>query len=135
MDEMTSGEFAERSWLSATPLRLYDELGLLPPTRVDASSGYRFYCEAQLEPARMVAALRQLQMPLSEIRAILSVNHELAAQPIARDWAVAESHPEARRALARHLVDRLSGRTSVMYDVSTRDTPDRMPLGLKRTVE
>ena len=34
MDQMTIGEFARRSRLSAKALRLYDELGLLPPARV-----------------------------------------------------------------------------------------------------
>jgi hypothetical protein len=43
VDLMSIGEFARRSGLSANALRLYDELGLLPPARVDASSGYRFY--------------------------------------------------------------------------------------------
>ncbi len=42
MDQMGIGEFARRSLLSAKALRLYDELGLLPPARVE-DSGYRFY--------------------------------------------------------------------------------------------
>ncbi len=36
---MTIGEFARRSRLSPKALRLYDELGLLVPVRVDDSSG------------------------------------------------------------------------------------------------
>src|SRR5262249_12467088 len=43
VDEMGIGEFARRSRLSAKALRLYDELSLLPPARVGADSGYRFY--------------------------------------------------------------------------------------------
>ena len=39
---MSIGEFAGRSRLSPKALRLYDELGLLPPAQVDDSSGYRF---------------------------------------------------------------------------------------------
>ena len=60
VDEMSIGEFARRSRLSPKGLRLYDELGLLAPARVDNSSGYRFYDGGQLERARLVAALRQL---------------------------------------------------------------------------
>ncbi len=41
MDQTSIGEFARRSRLSAKALRLYDELGLLPPARVDEDSGYR----------------------------------------------------------------------------------------------
>lgn len=68
MDLMSIGDFARRSRLSANALRLYDELGLLPPARVDAGSGYRYYAAAQLERARLVAALRQLQVPLPASR-------------------------------------------------------------------
>jgi len=49
VDEMSIGEFARRSRLSPKALRLYDELGLLAPARVDDSSGYRFYDAGQLE--------------------------------------------------------------------------------------
>ena len=35
MDEMGIGEFARRSRLSARALRIYHELGLLAPARVD----------------------------------------------------------------------------------------------------
>ncbi len=71
MDQMSIGEFARRSRLSAKALRLYDQLGLLPPARVDEDSGYRFYEPGQLGQARLIAALRQLQVPLAEIKAIL----------------------------------------------------------------
>jgi DNA-binding transcriptional MerR regulator len=40
---MSIGEFAGRSRLSAKALRLYDELRLLPPARVDPDSGHRWY--------------------------------------------------------------------------------------------
>ena len=49
-------------------LRLYDELGVLTPSRVDSESGYRYYDVAQLEDARLVAMLRQLEFPLAEIK-------------------------------------------------------------------
>ena len=38
---LTIGEFARASRLSPKALRLYDELGLLRPVRVDEYSGYR----------------------------------------------------------------------------------------------
>src|SRR5581483_3381922 len=68
MDRMTIGEFARESRLSPKALRLYDEMGVLVPAHVDPSSGYRLYDPAQLESARLVASLRQLGMPLAQIR-------------------------------------------------------------------
>ena len=67
---LTIGEFARASRLSPKALRLYDELGLLPPARVDPYSGYRFYQPNQLERARLVAWLRRLGMPLARIRVV-----------------------------------------------------------------
>jgi len=52
---MTSGAFAQASGLSRKALRLYDELRLLHPARVDPETLYRFYEPGQLEQARLVA--------------------------------------------------------------------------------
>lgn len=134
MDQMSIGEFARRSRLSAKALRLYDELGLLPPARVDENSGYRFYESGQLGKARMIAALRQLQVPLAQIKAILPLEPVQAAERVREVWAATEAGHTARRALAAHLVDELSGRGSVVYEVGTREMPDRSLLCVKRNV-
>lgn len=52
---LTIGAFAAASRLSPKALRLYDELDLLRPARVDPDTGYRYYALAQLERARLVA--------------------------------------------------------------------------------
>ena len=52
---LSIGAFARATRLTPKALRLYDELGLLPPAFVDQASGYRFYDPAQLERARLAA--------------------------------------------------------------------------------
>jgi DNA-binding transcriptional MerR regulator len=131
---MSIGEFARESRLSAKALRLYDELGLLPPARVDDVSGYRFYEPGQLKPARLIAALRQLQVPLAEIKAILPLESVQAADRVREVWAATEAEHTARRALAVYVIDELSGKRSVMNDVNTRDIPERALLCVKRNV-
>src|SRR5262245_45680566 len=136
MDEISIGEFARRSRLSVTALRLYDELGVLPPARVDDSSGYRYYDVSQLEAARLVAMLRRLDVPLAVVRDLLGCDPPVAARRIAEHWQQAESAHAARRELAHYLVTRLSGmRPTAMYDVATRDLPERSLLCLKRNVD
>lgn len=88
---MSIGEFSKMSRLSPKALRLYDELGLLAPVRVDDSSGYRFYDTGQLEQARLVAAPRRLQMPLVEIKVILELVPAAAAERIAECETFCES--------------------------------------------
>ena len=131
---MSIGEFASRSRLSAKALRRYDELGLLPPARVDVDSGYRFYEPGQLKQARLIAALRQLQVPLAEIKAILAREPAQAAQRIRELWAAIEAGHTSRRALAAYLIDELSGKRSVVYEITTRGIPERSLLCMKRNV-
>jgi DNA-binding transcriptional MerR regulator len=135
VDLMSIGEFAQRSRLSPKALRLYDELGLLPPSRVDEDSGYRYYTASQLDDARMIAALRQLQIPLAEIKSILALDPEAGAQRIAAHWGALESEHAARRDLAHYLVGVMQGKRPAMYDVHTRDLPARSVLTLKRSVD
>jgi len=134
VDQMSIGEFARDSRLSAKALRLYDELGLLPPARVDEDSGYRFYKPGQLKQARLIASLRQLQVPLAEIKAILALEPVQAAERVRELWAATEAGHTTRRALAAYLIDDLSGKRSVMYEVSAREMPDRSLLCVKRNV-
>ena len=135
MEEVSIGEFARRSRLSIKALRLYDELGVLVPARVDRVSGYRYYDEAQLEQARLVAMLRQLDLPLAAIRVLLACNPVDAADRVAMHWRAAEAAHDARRELAEYLVKRLRGTRSVMYDIATREMPARSLLCLKRNVD
>jgi DNA-binding transcriptional MerR regulator len=135
VERMTIGEFSKRSRLSAKALRLYDELGLLLPAEVDAKSGYRLYGPAQIEPARLISALRQLGFPLTDIKEVLGLEPEAAAERIAVLWANSEVEHGARKKLAGYLVARLSGKELVMYEVSTREIPDRTVLCLKRNVQ
>lgn len=65
------GDFSKLAGLSIKTLRFYQEKGLLVPAAVDAASGYRYYNDANLEKARAIAALRQLDFSLDEIAEIL----------------------------------------------------------------
>ena len=135
MEEISIGEFARRSRLSLKALRLYDERGVLVPSRVDQASGYRYYGTAQLDEARLVVMLRQLQLPLAAIKELLACDPADAAARIAEHWRDAEAAHDARRDLADYLVNRLSGKRSVMYEVATREISERSLLCLKRNVD
>ena len=134
MKEISIGEFARRSRLSLKALRLYDERGVLVPSRVDQASGYRYYDTAQLETARLVVMLRQLQLPLAAIKELLTCDPAEAATRVAEYWRDTEAAHDARRELADYLVGRLSGKKSFMYEVATREIPERSLLCLKRNV-
>ncbi|WP_425473569.1 MerR family transcriptional regulator [Streptomyces tailanensis] len=105
---LTIGAFAKASRLSPKALRLYDELDLLRPERVDPDTGYRHYAPEQLERARLVAWLRRLGMPLARIRTVCALPPGPAAQEIRAYWAGVEAETATRRDLAAFLVDHLT---------------------------
>ncbi|MEV6215710.1 MerR family transcriptional regulator [Nocardia sp. NPDC051833] len=74
------GEFARLTHLSVKTLRYYHEIELLAPVAVDAGTGYRRYSTDQVETAHLIRRLRDLDMPLPDIRTVLA-----AAEPADRD--------------------------------------------------
>jgi hypothetical protein len=69
------------------------------------------------------------------IKELLVCDPANAAARIAEHWRDAEAAHDARRELAGYLVNRLSGKRSVMYEVATREIPERSLLCLKRNVD
>ena len=107
-DMLTIGAFARACRLSPKALRLYDELELLRPARVDPHTGYRYYAVGQLEQARLVAWLRRLGMPLARIREVCALEPAAAARELRAYWARVEAETAVRRDLAAFLVDHLT---------------------------
>lgn len=145
---LTIGAFAARSRLSAKALRLYDRLGLLTPAHVDGTTGYRYYRAGQAERARLVALLRQLDMPLARIAEVIeaadggatdgdtadcdtadggtptggSAAGSAAAGLLTAYWADVERRIAGQRTLVAYLRGRLSGRSSEMYETFAVET-------------
>ncbi len=99
------GTFARSARLTVRALHHYDELGLLHPTEVDPSSGYRLYDLRQLPTAATIATLRQADVDLGTIRSVLSGDQTLAeviAAEVERHEA-AQARAEAAVRLLLHL--------------------------------
>lgn len=69
---MTIGRFARISGLSIHTLRHYDDVGLLAPAQVDEATGYRRYRRGQVQSARVIQALRWIDLPVEDVRRLLS---------------------------------------------------------------
>jgi protein phosphatase len=125
---LTIGEFARLSRLSPKALRLYDELGLLRPCRVDEWSGYRYYAPSQLEQARLVGWLRRLGMPLAQIGAVVESPPAEAAGSVAAFLRVTEADFTERQRLAQFLIRYLSeGATAMPESVKPAHDPSTAP--------
>jgi effector-binding domain-containing protein len=113
-------------------LRHYDEIGLLKPAQVDASSGYRFYSVDQLPRLNRIIALKDLGFGLSEIGALLDEHISTEAM---------RGMLRLRRAqIERHVLDEQARLTQVearlaqiehsgphhVYDVVVREVPAQL---------
>ena len=70
MDAVRIGELARRTGLTVRALRHYEEVGLLAPRR--SAAGYRLYDEEQVARLLHVLLLRELGLPLAEVRRCLA---------------------------------------------------------------
>ncbi|GLY64716.1 hypothetical protein Atai01_13350 [Amycolatopsis taiwanensis] len=116
MGLLTIGAFAQAAGLTPKALRLYDELGLLPPTAIDPDSGYRLYDPDQLGQARLIAQLRRIGMPWAEIATVCHSEPVVAAELISSYWRKVTAETAARGRLATFLVDQMSGKGSTMLE-------------------
>ncbi len=120
---LTISSFARLSRLTPKALRLYEACGLLLPARVDAHSSYRYYSPAQLERARTIALLRQLEMPLSEIGILLALPPLSRRARLAQFWERAEEQHAKRRALSEYLFEYTLNQGAEMTTQATQTYP------------
>jgi DNA-binding transcriptional MerR regulator len=138
---LTITEFGRRSGLSHKALRLYDLSGLLPPARVDPVSGYRLYSADQLERARRISLLRQLDMPLATVAEVLSGSDEEALARLERWWAEQELSMDARRGAMDYMRTQLirggpaGEAAAARHEVRLRDVPEAKVASIRRDVD
>ncbi|WP_309133421.1 MerR family transcriptional regulator [Cellulomonas sp.] len=90
------GEFSRLTHLSVRTLRRYHDAGLLEPATVDQATGYRYYSPEQIPTAQVVHRLRELDVPLADVRRILR-----SPDPVTRAGLVADHLQRLESELAR----------------------------------
>jgi DNA-binding transcriptional MerR regulator len=117
--EMSIGAFSQATGLSPKALRSYDRLGLLSPARVDPDTRYRAYAPEQVERGQTIRALRELEVPLLEIRALLdaATSEETRERLLAHQRRLAFRSVVVQHALAR-LQALIEGKENLVNDVT-----------------
>ena len=125
---LTIGGFATATQLSIKALRLYADLGILVPSHVDGDSGYRYYSAEQIEVARLIRLMRQMEMPLATIRQVLAAT-PAQAETLVRDyWRLREQRMDVSRRLVQELLANLREETTAMtLDIQVK-TVDQQPI-------
>lgn len=71
------GIFSKINKVTTKTLRYYDQIGILKPSKVDDSSGYRYYSSEDLPKIHKIIALKQIGLSLDKIKDILSDNNKI----------------------------------------------------------
>ena len=71
---LSIGDFARLGLVSVRMLHHYDAIGLLPPARIDGTTGYRFYSADQLPRLNRIVALKGLGFTLQQVAEMLDAS-------------------------------------------------------------
>ena len=80
--QLTVGEFSRITHLSVKTLRHYHQVGLLEPATVNPETGYRYYTPQQIPQAQVIRRLRDLEMPVPEVKVVLTANDQSARNAV-----------------------------------------------------
>ena len=128
------GDFSRMTHLSVKALRFYHDQGLLDPARIDPATGYRFYDPGQVAVAQVIRRLRDLDMPVDQVRTVLQApdvetrTREIIAHLTAMEARLAETQISV--ASLRALLEG----PPVRPDVEFRSIPATRVLAIAETV-
>lgn len=102
-DFFTVGEAAQIAGMTAETLRHYDRISLVKPGKIDGRTGYRYYSGREIVRLKTVKLLAVMDLPLDEIKKILSYNdfEKIIAMLRKADRNARQKIEEIRRARAQ----------------------------------
>ena len=131
---VTIGDFSRASHLTVKTLRHYHDAGLLEPSEIDPDSGYRYYSPEQIPVAQVIRRLRNLRMPVAEVKAVLATpDADARNRLIAEHLSRLESELDQTRAAVSELRDLLAPRTS--GPIVHRTVPPIPAIAIQKTID
>ena len=132
---LTIGAFASAARLSIKALRLYAKLGMMSPRYTDPGSGYRYYHVDQLHRARLIRAMREMEMPLVTIRQVLAAA-PAEAETLAQEYLqIRERRIEQSRRLLPELTQLLRQEATMSLQVNAKTLTPQNVVSITRRVK
>ncbi|MDO4544996.1 MAG: MerR family transcriptional regulator [Bacillota bacterium] len=127
------GEIAELFHLNIRTLRYYDEIGLLKPELVDEDTGYRYYSTTQFEQLNTIRYLRELKVPLTEIKGFLQYRDIDGVKKIlTRQIKEAEEKQQELEIIKKKIRNRIGQIEAA--ETSRKDQPEILQLPRRKAV-
>jgi DNA-binding transcriptional MerR regulator len=132
--QVTIGDFSRMTHLSMKTLRYYHRVGLLEPADVDEYNGYRYYSLDQVATAQVIRRFRDLDMPVDDVRAVLSAP-DLAARNalISSHLGRLKDQLDRTRSAVTSLQNLLE-RPAVPTPIRHRTVPEMLTVAIAETV-
>ncbi len=121
----TIGSFSKINTVTTKTLRLYDEIGLLKPAKIDRFTGYRFYSSEQLPRMHRILALKSLGFSLSEIKQVIEDEGtiEMLLQSKLRETTEALREGKMRLLTIKGYLDGLKGEKEMNRNIIIKSLP------------
>src|SRR5262249_58101793 len=139
---LSIGRFAHTTGLTIRMLRRYDAIGLLVPAQVDHDTGYRWYTLEQARDGEAIRRLRELDVPLEEVRALVHAPPEELREGLAAHRARLEGRAvELRRTLDElsRLIDGkeqlVPEKDMVKFEIGIQDVAETKALVIEEHVQ
>lgn len=120
---LSIGEVTKASGVSARALHFYDEKGLLKPSFV-SEAGYRYYDSEALGRLKRLLLLRELDIPLSQIKSVLD-NKEDSTELLEKQRLVLLAKAERLRGLAESIARMIKGEDNMSFEEFSTEKIDR----------
>ena len=115
MDEtlLKIGEIAAFFGVSPKAMRIYEKKGLISPSKIDPSTGYRYYLPGQVLSLNVLVSLKSVGFSLAEIQGVLlgtvTVEHLLDLLSLkTKAWRDSAKAAEDKVAEIDHMVSQMS---------------------------
>jgi DNA-binding transcriptional MerR regulator len=138
---LSIGRFARTTGLTIRTLRRYDAIGLLVPAHVDEDTGYRYYTLEQARDGEAIRRLRELDMPLDEVRALLNAQPEALREGLAAHRARLEGRAVELRQTLEELSRLIDGKEPlvpekemVKFEIGIQEVDETKGLVIKEHV-
>lgn len=115
----TVKEVSEISGISVRTLHYYDEIGLLIPTEIN-EAGYRLYDDEAIERLQRILYLRELDLPLKEIKAIMDDPNLDRDKLLADQRKILNAKKERLERLVASIDDILKGENKMDFEVFSK---------------
>ncbi|WP_446897950.1 MerR family transcriptional regulator [Clostridium sp. LBM24168] len=140
-DRISITDLAKLRKVTTETLRYYDRIGLFKPTYVDPKTNYRYYSILQYEKLGTIKELRQLGMPLREIKEYFdnrSANKSLSI--LKKKYIELKNKIESLSVLEKNISEKIEFLESVIEEANTKQIvlknfPDREIITFGRVVK